>query len=316
MPKLHTKRIHLLRYAPEGGIFVLCDSKIKMERSSHIRTIGVIGAGVMGNGIAQVAAASGFDVILQDIHAPALEKAISHIQNFLAKSVEKGKLTETEKAEILGRIRTTTEVTEVKADLIIEAILENLDIKRKLIATLESVNSEHTLIASNTSTLPITRIAAGSQRPGNIVGMHFFNPAPLMKLVEVIAGEMTLPEVAEIVYEVSTRMGKSPVHVKDEPGFIVNRVARPYYLEGLRIYEEQIADFTAIDELMEATGFKMGPFRLMDLIGVETNHEVTKSLYASFFHETRFRPSRVQQKKVDAGNFGRKTGKGFYTYDK
>lgn len=270
----------------------------------------------MGNGIAQVAAASGFDVILQDIHGPALEKALSHIQNFLAKSVEKGKLKESEKAEILGRIRTTTEVTEVKADLIIEAILENLEIKRKLIATLESVNRPQTLIASNTSTLPITRIAAGSQRPGNIVGMHFFNPAPLMKLVEVIAGEMTSPEVAEIVFEVSTRMGKSPVHVKDEPGFIVNRVARPYYLEGLRIYEEQIADFTAIDELMEASGFKMGPFRLMDLIGVETNHEVTKSLYASFFHETRFRPSRVQQKKVDAGNFGRKTGKGFYTYEK
>jgi len=286
----------------------------KMERSSYIQTIGVIGAGVMGNGIAQVAAASGFQVILQDIHGDALEKALSQIRSFLTKSVEKGKLSESEKDEILGRIRTTTEVTEVKADLIIEAILENLEIKRKLISALESVNSHQTIIASNTSTLPITRIAAGALRPENIVGMHFFNPAPLMKLVEVIAGEMTHPEIAETVFEVSSRMGKSPVHVKDEPGFIVNRVARPYYLEGLRLYEEQVADFTAIDELMEATGFKMGPFRLMDLIGVETNHEVTKSLYASFFHETRFRPSRVQQKKVDAGNFGRKTGKGFYSY--
>jgi 3-hydroxybutyryl-CoA dehydrogenase len=285
-----------------------------MERSSYIQTIGVIGAGVMGNGIAQVAAASGFQVILQDIHSDALEKALSHIRSFLTKSVEKGKLSESEKDEILGRIRTTTEVTEVKADLVIEAILENLEIKRKLISALESVNSHQTIIASNTSTLPITRIAAGAQRPENIVGMHFFNPAPLMKLVEVIAGEMTHPEIAETVFEVASRMGKSPVHVKDEPGFIVNRVARPYYLEGLRLYEEQVADFTAIDELMEATGFKMGPFRLMDLIGVETNHEVTKSLYASFFHETRFRPSRVQQKKVDAGNFGRKTGKGFYSY--
>lgn len=285
-----------------------------MELASHIRTLGVIGAGVMGNGIAQVAASAGYQVILHDLRAEALEKAIKQITDFLSKSVEKAKLTESEKSDILSRISCTTEIKEVKADLIVEAILENLSLKQELIATLESVNADHTIIASNTSTLPITRIAAKALRPGNIVGMHFFNPAPLMKLVEVIAGEMTRPEIAETVFQVSEKMGKKPVHVKDEPGFIVNRVARHYYLEGLKICEENVAGFQEIDALMEATGFKMGPFKLMDLIGVETNHEVTKSLYEAFFHEARFRPSRVQQKKVDAGQFGRKNGRGFYEY--
>jgi 3-hydroxybutyryl-CoA dehydrogenase len=286
-----------------------------MQYANNIKTVGVIGAGVMGNGIAQVAATAGYEVILNDLKQEALDKAIKQIEAFLEKSVEKGKLQTAEAQAILGRIRTTTDLREVKADLIIEAILENLALKQELISVLESVNEASAILATNTSTIPITRIAAKAARPGQIVGMHFFNPAPLMKLVEVIAGEMTKPEVAEAIFEVSQKMGKKPVHVKDEPGFIVNRVARPYYLEGLRIYEERIADFQDIDALMEATGFKMGPFKLMDLIGVETNHEVTKSLYEAFFHETRFRPSRVQQKKVDAGQFGRKNGRGFYMYD-
>ncbi len=286
-----------------------------MDYANNIKTIGVIGAGVMGNGIAQVAASAGYEVILNDLKQEALDKAMKQIAAFLEKSVEKGKLQAEEAKAIFGRIRTTTELKEVKADLIVEAILENLALKQELISVLESVNEETSILATNTSTIPITRIAAKATRPGQIVGMHFFNPAPLMKLVEVIAGEMTKPEVAEAIFEVSLKMGKKPVHVKDEPGFIVNRVARPYYLEGLRLYEEKVADFQEIDALMEATGFKMGPFRLMDLIGVETNHEVTKSLYEAFFHETRFRPSRVQQKKVDAGQFGRKNGRGFYVYE-
>lgn len=302
-------------YGLWGCLLIFASKSENMEYAQHIRTIGVIGAGVMGNGIAQVAAAAGYQVILNDISEAALEKALKQIRSFLEKSVEKGKLTAGESTEILGRIRTTAQIAEVKADLIVEAILENLNIKQELIAALEAVNGPETILATNTSTIPITRIAAKASRPGNIVGMHFFNPAPLMKLVEVIAGEMTRPEVAEAIYEVAVKMGKKPVHVKDEPGFIVNRVARPYYLEGLRIYEEKVADFTEIDTLMEATGFKMGPFRLMDLIGVETNHEVTKSLYEAFFHETRFRPSRIQQKKVDARQFGRKNGRGFYVYD-
>jgi len=285
-----------------------------MELSKHIKTIGVIGSGVMGNGIAQVAATAGYNVILNDLNTSALDKALLQINLFLTKSVEKGKIQADEKDAILGRISCTTDLKSVRADLIIEAIPENLKLKQELIETLESVNGENTLIATNTSTLPVTRIAAKARRPENIVGMHFFNPAPLMKLVEVIAGERTSPVGAQIVFEMAERMGKSPVHVKDEPGFIVNRVARPYYLEALKIYEENIADFREIDHLMEATGFKMGPFRLMDLIGVETNHEVTKSLYEAFFHEVRFRPSRIQQKKVDAGQFGRKNGRGFYDY--
>ncbi len=286
-----------------------------MSYSGNIRKIGVIGAGVMGNGIAQVAAAAGYEVILNDLSQEALDKAVKQIQSFLEKSVEKGKLSQEECAAILSRISLTTDIKMVQADLIVEAILENLSIKQDLIAQLEAVNGTETILATNTSTIPITRIAAKAQRPQNIVGMHFFNPAPLMKLVEVIAGEMTHPEVAEAIFEVAVKMGKKPVHVKDEPGFIVNRVARPYYLEALKIYEEKVADFTEIDALMEATGFKMGPFRLMDLIGVETNHEVTKSLYEAFFNETRFRPSRVQQKKVDARQFGRKNGRGFYVYE-
>lgn len=295
------------------SIFAL--KSVSMSYSGNIRKIGVIGAGVMGNGIAQVAAAAGYEVILNDLSQEALDKAVKQIQSFLEKSVEKGKLSQEECAAILSRISLTTDIKMVQADLIVEAILENLSIKQDLIAQLEAVNGTETILATNTSTIPITRIAAKAQRPQNIVGMHFFNPAPLMKLVEVIAGEMTHPEVAEAIFEVAVKMGKKPVHVKDEPGFIVNRVARPYYLEALKIYEEKVADFTEIDALMEATGFKMGPFRLMDLIGVETNHEVTKSLYEAFFNETRFRPSRVQQKKVDARQFGRKNGRGFYVYE-
>lgn len=294
-------------------IFAL--KSVSMNYSENIRKVGVIGAGVMGNGIAQVAAAAGYEVILNDLSQEALDKALRQIKSFLDKSVEKGKLSAEECNATLNRISVTTDIQAVQADLIVEAILENLNIKQELIAKLEAVNGAETILATNTSTIPITRIAAKALRPQNIVGMHFFNPAPLMKLVEVIAGEMTKPEVAEAIFEVSQKMGKKPVHVKDEPGFIVNRVARPYYLEGLKIYEEKVADFQDIDALMEATGFKMGPFRLMDLIGVETNHEVTKSLYEAFFQETRFRPSRIQQKKVDARQFGRKNGRGFYVYE-
>lgn len=286
-----------------------------MNAVKDIKTIGVLGSGVMGAGIAQVAASAGFEVILWDLKQELLDKALKAADAFFSKSVEKGLMTAEEKGKVLGRIRTTTEMEALRCDFIIEAILENLDLKKEIFAKLEKVNEGKAILASNTSTIPITRIAAGVQNPQQVVGMHFFNPATLMKLVEVIKGEMTSDAVAQLTFDLSIKLGKKPVFVKDEPGFIVNRVARHYYLESLRLLEENVADVQTIDRVMENSGFKMGPFKLMDLIGVDTNHSVTQSLYHAFFQDPKFRPSRIQQKKVDAGQFGKKSGRGFYDYN-
>ena len=286
-----------------------------MSNLLEIKTIGVIGAGVMGRGIALVAAMAGYKVILADINEAVLTESSLYFEKFLSASVERGKLDPAQKPAIIKSIMLTPDMQKMVADVVVEAILENLELKQKVLRQVESQNSPDTIIASNTSTLPITRIASGLSRPAQVVGMHFFNPAPLMKLVEVISGEETATEVSQTVFQLAEKMGKKPVYVKDEPGFIVNRVARHFYVEGLKTVEDGVADFQAVDRLLESSGFKMGSFRLMDLIGIETNHEVTKSMYASFFGDEKFRPSRLQQKKVDAGHFGRKTGKGFYTYD-
>lgn len=286
-----------------------------MQQLQDIQTIGVIGAGVMGSGIALTAALHGYSVILVDVNPKVLEKAKVYVEKYLASGIEKGKLTQEQHDKVTAALRYSTDTKLLVADFIIEAILENLELKQRVFAEIEASNPETTIIASNTSTLPITRIAAGLKRPAQVIGMHFFNPAPLMRLVEVIPGEMTDDTVTQLTVALAERLSKTPVLVKDEPGFIVNRVARHYYLESLKIYEERGADYTAIDRLMEASGFKMGPFKLMDLIGVETNHEVTKSLWEAFFRDEKFRPSRVQQKKVDAGHYGRKSGRGFYTYE-
>lgn len=285
-----------------------------MKSIDDIRKIAVVGAGVMGRGIALAAAMKGYSAVLYDINAEVLEKAGKYFDKFLSSSIERGKITAEQKVEILGRIHSSQEMADLKADIIVEAILENLALKQKVLSEIEAQNAPDTIIASNTSTLPITQIAAGLSRPEMVVGMHFFNPAPIMKLVEVISGEATAPEVTEVTFALAEKLGKKPVRVKDEPGFIVNRVARHFYVESLKTLEERVADHETIDRLMESSGFRMGPFKLMDLIGIETNHEVTKSLYNAFFQDEKFRPSRVQQKKVDAGHFGRKTGKGFYNY--
>ncbi|MBK9450538.1 MAG: 3-hydroxybutyryl-CoA dehydrogenase [Bacteroidetes bacterium] len=285
-----------------------------MKTIKDIHHVAVIGAGVMGRGIALAAALVGYKSTVYDIHPQMLEDAKAYFEKFLNDSVSRGKMDDAGRQKVLDNLVITSHLGDLKADIIIEAILENLDLKQKVLREIEAINTEDAIIASNTSTIPITRIAAGLKVPGRLIGMHFFNPAPIMKLVEVISGAATEAWVSDVTFALAKKMGKTPVHAQDEPGFIVNRVARHYYLESLKLLEENGTDHETIDRLMENVGFKMGPFKLMDLIGVETNHEVTKSLYEAFFHDEKFRPSRVQQKKVDAGHFGRKTGRGFYNY--
>jgi 3-hydroxybutyryl-CoA dehydrogenase len=279
-----------------------------------ISTLAVVGAGTMGLGIAQLGIQHGLPTILFDLNPAALEKAQAAIAAGLGKLVEKGKLSAEDRDAALARLQATTVLAEVKADLIVEAVVERLDVKHQLFQQLAELNEPGCILASNTSSLPITQLAAPVANPARVVGMHFFNPAPLMPLVEVISGAATDPAVADAVEALARRLGKTPVRAADAPGFIVNRVARHYYVESLKAVEEQVAPFEVVDELLESTGFRMGPFRLMDLIGVDTNFSVTSAMFASFHQDAKFRPSRVQQQKVDAGHHGRKSGQGFYKY--
>jgi len=286
-----------------------------MMALDDIRNIGVAGAGTMGAGIAQVAALSGFDVILFDVNDEQLVKAEKNIQKALNKGIEREKITEQDKAQAISKIRFTSKLEEVVADVIIEAIIERLEVKVVLFSKLAEFNSPDTILATNTSSFPITQIAEQLPNPRRVVGMHFFNPAHIMKLVEVISGEKTSPEVAQVVKVLAENMGKVAAMVKDSPGFIVNRVARHFYVESLKVLEDSVADHTTIDSLMENAGFRMGPFKLMDLIGVDTNLSVTKSIYEAFDRPDKFKPSVTQQKLVDEGRHGKKTGMGFYDYN-
>ncbi len=284
--------------------------------TQQIKSIAVIGAGTMGLGIAQVAAMNGFRCILFDISTAMLEKAAKQIEKNLNKAIEIGKLDDAGKEATLKNLSYVEQLEDCKADLIIEAVVEKLEVKLSIFRKLEEINTEHCILASNTSSIPITQIGAGLSRPQNFVGMHFFNPAHIMKLVEVISGAATDEHVAKTIYDLAIKLGKTPVMAKDAPGFIVNRVARHFYVESLKVLEENVASHESIDRLMEASGFKMGPFRLMDLIGVDTNFSVTTSMFNSFYQDSKFRPSRIQQQKVDAGYHGRKSGRGFYAYEK
>ncbi|MFT6873239.1 MAG: 3-hydroxybutyryl-CoA dehydrogenase [Roseivirga sp.] len=280
-----------------------------------ISKIAVIGAGTMGQGIAQICAMAGYEVVIYDLSEQTLVTAEANISANLDIGIERGKVTKAEKIASLERITFSGDERSLVADVIIEAIIENLEVKKALFANLEAINSENTILASNTSSIPITRIAAGLKCPERFVGMHFFNPAHIMKLVEVISGVATDDNVANTIADLARKLGKTPVMAADAPGFIVNRVARHFYVEGLKVLEEGVSDVNGIDRLMESSGFRMGPFRLMDLIGVDTNYSVTESMFNAFHQEAKFRPSRIQQQKVDAGHHGRKSGKGFYNYD-
>lgn len=283
-------------------------------QSNEIKTIGIIGAGTMGSGIAQIAALAGFEVKLFDVAGEALIKAEHRIKRNLDLGVEKAKLSQKEASDALKKICFTHNVRELIAEVIIEAVIEDLKVKTDILRQLEFQNSKECIIASNTSSIPITKIASQLEKPEHVIGLHFFNPPHVMKLVEVIRGATTSDYVTKSVVDLAKAMGKVPIIVKDSPGFVVNRVARHFYVESLRILEEGVADQESIDELIASFGFRMGPFRLMDLIGVNTNFLVTQSMYESFHQDPKFRPSRIQEQKVDAGHWGQKSGKGFYDY--
>lgn len=283
---------------------------------TDIKTVGIIGAGTMGQGIAQVCATSGFQVVLFDISHEALERSIKSIESNLDGLLQKGKIAADQKEKAKRNIRTVTSLKDVVGDLIVEAAIEDLKVKKEIFYELESVNDSKAILTSNTSSIPITQIGSDLRFKNRFAGLHFFNPAPVMRLVEVVKGAFTDNETIETLKNFSASLGKQAVIAQDSPGFIVNRVARHFYVESLKIIEEGVTDFKTVDTLLKSAGFKMGPFELMDLIGVDTNLAVTTSMYNAFNQEPKFRPSRIQQQKVHAGHLGRKSGKGFYDYDK
>ncbi|RZT08465.1 3-hydroxybutyryl-CoA dehydrogenase [Duganella sp. CF402] len=280
------------------------------------RTVAVIGSGAMGAGIAQVAAVAGYTVRLFDTRPEAVDKAISGIASALDKLVAKERISAADCAAAVTRLHAAPALDDVAdAGMVVEAIVENLEAKRGLFAQLEAIVADDCILATNTSSISVTAIAAGLRLPGRVVGMHFFNPVPLMALCEVVSGLATDGGVAQTVYDTAAAWGKIPVHAKSTPGFIVNRVARPFYAEGWRLLNEQAADAATIDAVMrEAGGFRMGPFELMDLIGHDVNFSVTQSVFNAYFGDPRFTPSVLQQEMVNAGFLGRKAGRGFYHY--
>lgn len=283
---------------------------------NEINKVGVLGAGSMGSGIVQIAATNKHQVILVDVNEDALNKAAANLKNILDRMVQKEKINQATADTIMLRITFSTSTKDLaECDLIIEAIVENLEIKKKVFAQLESITSPDCILASNTSSLSIASIASACKKPERVIGIHFFNPAPLMPLVEIIPAVQTSEATKTTARALINSWQKVTVLAKDTPGFIVNRVARPFYGEALRIYEEGVADFATIDWAMtELGGFKMGPFTLMDYIGNDINYIVTESVFAAFYYDPRYKPSFTQKRHSEAGWFGRKTGRGYYNY--
>jgi len=283
----------------------------------EIKVIGVLGAGAMGNGIAQVAAQAGYQVIMRDIEDRFVENGLKAIDKFLSKSVEKGKMTEEQKKGVAGRIKGTVRMEDLKdADLVIEAVFEDLGVKRDLFKQLDDLTRKDVILTSNTSSMSITEIAAATRRPEKVAGMHFFNPAPLMRLVEVIRGFHTNDETVRTLMDISKKMGKEPVEVKkDTPGFIVNRLMIPHFIEAIRMLEEGIATAEDIDKAIKlGLNYPMGPFELMDLTGIDIAHHVTEYFYKELNKESKWSIPPLMKSMLRAGRLGRKTGGGWYKY--
>jgi len=276
--------------------------------------IAVVGAGTMGAGIAESAALAGMPAMLLDVSDDALDRGRQTIEKDLERRVKKGRLSEEERQQVLGRVSMTTSIEDCAgAPLVVEAVVEDMEIKKKVFADLERVTGDDAVLATNTSSLSVAGIAAATEVPGRVVGMHFFNPVPAMRLVEVVSGPSTDPEVIDRAEEVAIRLGKTPIRVSDTPGFVVNRVARPFYLEALRIVEAG-GEPGQVDAAMREAGFRMGPLQLADLIGQDINLAVSESLFERYYYQPRFRPSYLQRSMVEAGLLGRKSGRGFYDY--
>ena len=281
----------------------------------EIKTIGVVGAGAMGSGIAQVAATAGYNVIMRDIEDRFVERGMNGIEKFLTKSVQKGKVTEDQKKEILGRIKGTTNLEDLKdVDYVIEAVIENLDLKKEVFKALDGMCRPEVVLTSNTSSMSITEIAEATNRPDKVAGMHFFNPAPIMKLVEIIHGYKTSDETIKVVFEVTEKMGKVPVEVKkDSPGFIVNRIMIPHMLEAIKIVEEGIATPEDVDKAVKlGLNYPMGPFELMDLTGIDIAYHVTEYFFKELNKELKWVSPNLLKTMIRAGRLGKKTGGGWY----
>lgn len=277
--------------------------------------ICICGAGTMGSGIAQVSATAGFETILYESIPEVLNRAKANIQESLEKLVSKQKISAEEMDKSLSKIHFTSNINECIADIFIEAIIENKEAKAALFQNLASLNSNTSIFASNTSSLSISELAEETPFPEQFAGIHFFNPPTIMKLVEVIHGNKTSTHILERLVKLTREFGKTPVICKDAPGFIVNRVARPYYIESLRLIEENASDFPSIDRILESKGFKMGPFKLMDLIGNDVNYAVSCSVYEQLGKPKRLKPSLIQKERVDKKELGKKSGKGYYNYN-